>query len=440
MRRTDIISPRHQSSAKCSYKNPPALYMNYNCTEEALDDLQKDDSIKRALLITDGAMVAMGFATRVTKALVARGIEVTLFDSVTPDPDMNVVRAGVRACQSCKPDVIVALGGGSPLDAAKFIRVQYESPDEKVEDLSARFVELRKRTHVFPAGGARVKKVVCIPTTSGTGSEVTPFAVITDDAGHKLPIFSYRLTPDIAIVDASYTGALPKKLIAHSGLDAMTHALESYVACSANDFTMSHSLTAAKLVYDNLLDSYKNGSRESRERMHHASTIAGLAFANAYLGIVHSLSHKVAARFHLPHGLTNAIIMPHVMIYNFDPKPTREAYNPNYTHPQSHIRYAAIADHLGLVVTTPPGASTLDVQRAKLNALVKAFVDLTKAVETPTSFAAAGIDRAAYMAALEQIAVDSFDDQCTDSNPRFPLVPELKEILIHAYDGTLADA
>jgi len=201
---------------------------------------------------------------------------------------------------------------------------------------------------------------------------------------------------------------------------------------------MSHSLTALKLLFGGLLESYKTGSHEARERVHHGSTIAGLAFSSAYLGICHSLSHKVAARFHLPHGLTNAILMPHVMIYNFEPKPTRAAYYPNYATPQSHIRYAAIADHLGLApVPVPAGGHSAEeeVQRSKLAALVQAFVALTKALDVPTTFAAAGVDRAKFMAAVEQIAIDSFDDQCTDANPRFPLVTELQALLVRAYDG-----
>jgi len=421
------------------YKNPPAVYMNRNCTEEALDDLQRDPSLKHALLITDRAMVELGNAPRVIDALKARGLQVTVFDGVTPDPNMDVVRAGVKVCHSCKPDVIIGLGGGSPLDAAKFIRVQYENPQERVEDLSARFIELRKRTHTFPQGGAHVKKFVAIATTSGTGSEVSPFAVITDDQGQKHPIFSYRMTPDIAIVDSSYTDRLPKTLVAHAGLDAITHALESYVACSANDFTMSHSLTALKLLFNNLAESFQTGNPQAREHVHHASAIAGLAFSNAYLGVCHSLSHKVGARFHLPHGLTNAILMPHVIIYNFDPKPSREAYYPNYTHPQSHIRYATIADHLHLPIKVPPNATDLEIQQAKMQALVNAFITLTKGVNTPTTFAEAGVDRAKFMAAIDDMATNSFDDQCTDSNPRFPLVEELKGILIRAYDGKYWD-
>lgn len=417
------------------YKNPPAVYMNRNCTEEALDDLTRDKALKKALIITDKAMNQLGYVARVEKALTERGIEARVFDDVTPDPNMTVVRAGVKVCEAFRPDVIIGLGGGSPLDAAKFIRVQYENPAEKVEDLSARFVELRKRTHKFPDAGKIVKKFVAIPTTSGTGSEVSPFAVITDDLGHKHPIFSYRMTPDIAIIDSSYTENLPKSLIAFGGLDAITHAMESYVSCAANDFTMSHSLTALKLLFDNLSVSYHKGGNEVREKVHHASSIAGLAFSNAYLGICHSLSHKVAAKFHLPHGLTNAILLPHVMIYNFDPKPTREAYYPNYTHPQSHGRYAFIADSLGLKHDAPADATPLEVQRAKLVALVNAFVSLTKELHTPTTFAEAGVDRQAFLDNLEQIAVDSFDDQCTDSNPRFPLVEELKPLLLRAYDG-----
>jgi acetaldehyde dehydrogenase / alcohol dehydrogenase len=414
------------------YMNPPAIYFNRNCMEEALNDLAtakggKGERLHRALIVTDTKMVEMGFVARLQTALEQRGFICSVFDAVAPDPDMHCIREGVSACQSFKPDTMVCLGGGSPMDAGKFIRVLYEHPDLHIDDLSARFVELRLRTNEFPEAGDMIHKLVCIPTTSGTASEVTPFSVVTDDEGHKQPIFSYRMTPDMAIIDSSFTDHLPKTLVAHAGLDAITHAIETYTAVDANDFTMPHALRSLSLLFGNLEKSYKVGDKVSRERVHHGASIAGLAFSNSYLGVCHSLSHKVGAVFHLPHGLVNAILLPYVMEYNAVPNPTRMGVYPSYGRPQTLERYAKIARTVHCHGTTDQELAT---------ALVKKMQDLSRNLDVPVSFQALGLDEKKFMSKLRNIAEDSFDDQCTPANPRFPLVTELEEVLKNAFYGT----
>ncbi len=405
-------------------KNPPAIYFNRNCTEEALDDLVKNKDIKKVLIVTDKIMGELGYVKRVTTALENRGFVVNIFDEIKPDPDMKTVRSGVEICKSFKPDSIICLGGGSPLDGGKMIKVFYENPDVSIDDLAARFVELRKRTIPFPDHKNLIKKLICIPTTSGTGSEITPFAVITDDDGNKHPIVSYRLTPDMSIIDSSFTDKLPKSLIANAGLDAITHAIESYVSVVSNDFTSPNALKALKLLFNNLTDSYTLNKLEAREAVHHGASLAGIAFSNAYLGITHSLSHKVASKFHTPHGLTNAIILPHVIRYNAVKNPTRQGYYPGYTHPQAIERYAEIAKMLNLEG---------DTDEELTEALINKFETLAKDLNVPMSFSKIGINKYEYFESVHDLALNSFDDQCTLGNPRFPLVEELEDILMKAY-------
>ena len=408
-------------------KNPPSVYFHRYCMKEALQDLaMKNEGLSRALIVTDRCMKQLGYVSRLTAALDSMGFEWAIFDEVNPDPDMNCVRAGIRACESFQPDTIICLGGGSPMDAGKFIRVLYEHPDVSLDDLSARFVELRKRTMPFPDHGSKIRKVVCIPTTSGTASEVTPFSVITSDSGHKHPTFSYKMTPDIAIVDSQFTEHIPKTLIAHAGLDAVTHAVESYVSVVANDFTKSQSMQAVKMLFENLQESYEEGTPTSREKVHHASTIAGLAFSNAFLGICHSLSHQIGAKFHLSHGLTNAVLLPYVIQYNASEKPTRMAYYPTYTHAEAAERYADIARTLCC-----NGSTTEEL----VSQLVARFQELSLALNVPTTFRDVGIDEDKYMSLVEEMAENAFDDQCTGANPRLPVREELALLLRQAYYG-----
>jgi acetaldehyde dehydrogenase/alcohol dehydrogenase len=408
------------------FKVPPSIYFNRNCTDEALDDLSRYGDLKRVIIVTDKMMVEMGYIKRIITKLESNGFTCSVFDGVMPDPNIETVRKGVELCKTFKPDTLICIGGGSPLDAGKMIRVFYENPKVSLEDLSARFVESRKRTNKFPEHGSLIKKVVCIPTTSGTGSETTAFSVITDDDGNKHPICSYRLTPDIAIIDSSFTDKLPKSLIAYAGLDSLTHSIESYVSCVANDFTSPMSLKSLKMVYDNLEKSYNVGDPESRDKVHKGASMAGLAFTNAFLGITHAISHKVAAKYHLAHGLTNAIILPHVIKYNSSMSPTRQAYYPQYTHPIAKSKYVEIAKELGISGTTDD---------EYVENLIEAFIKLSKNINTPTSFSELGIDEDDYLKNIDEIAFNSFDDQCVLGNPRFPMVDELKIIIKDAYYG-----
>jgi len=409
------------------FKIPPKIYYNRNCLEDALNDLAEEKDIKRAIIVTDRAMRDLGYVTRLSNALEERGFAVHIFDDVSPDPDMNCVRAGIKACERFNPDVMICFGGGSPMDAGKFIRVQYENPDIHLDDLAARFIELRLRTQSFPNSGKKIKKLICIPTTSGTASEVTPFSVITDDEGHKLPLFSYKLTPDMAIIDSSFTDCLPKSLIANAGVDAITHAVEAYVSVAANDFTAPYSLRASKLLFDNLVESYNTGDHGAREKVHHGASIAGLAFSNSFLGVCHSLSHKVGSRFHLPHGLCNAILLPFVIEYNSSLHPTRMGIYPTYNSPKALSQYAQIAKHIG-------SHGSNDVELAQ--ELVDRFQGLCKQLNMPLCFKDAGINEEKFISELRAMAEEAFDDQCTGANPRFPISSELEEVLRNAYYGT----
>jgi acetaldehyde dehydrogenase/alcohol dehydrogenase len=412
------------------YKNPPSIYFARGCTEDAISDCAREcedgKRLNRCLIVTDKMMVTLGYVKRVQEALEKNGFTVSTFDDILPDPDMATVRKGVKKCEEFKPDLMVCLGGGSPMDAGKFIRVKYEHPELSIDDAATRFLELRKRTVPFPMPGSKISKLVCIPTTSGTASEVTPFSVITDDEGMKHPIFSYRLTPDMAIIDSSFCDQLPKSLIALPGIDAITHATEAYVSVVSNEFTETHSLQALKLLFGNLEESYHEGTLEAREAVHHGATIAGLAFSNSFLGIDHSLSHKIGANFHLPHGLCCGIVLPHVIRYNASKSPVRMGIYPAYFHPKALERYAAIAKYIGLSGST---------DEELMEALIGRLESLMKGMNIPTTLQQAGVPEEEFLEKLDDMALQAFDDQCTAANPRFPLVDELKVLLKQAYYG-----
>ena len=403
---------------------PGRIYFNRGCLEEGLRECAKAYASggrdQKALIVTDKAMQHMGYVDRVSSALKGMDFEVEIFDDVHPDPDMECVRAGVQVCEHFQPDLMICLGGGSPLDAGKFIRVQYEHPELTLEDAAERFIELRKRTVEFPKLGSKIRRLVAIPTTSGTGSEVSPFTVITDDDGHKYPIASYKLTPDIAICDSTLCDALPKTSIANAGVDAVTHAIESYASVAHNDFTKMVAMEALELLFTHLVESYKVGSTSSRDAVHRGATLAGMAFSNSFLGICHSMAHQVGAAFHLPHGLTVGILMPHVIRYNASINPTRMGIYPSYSHPVASERYTEIAKRIG----------AHDVDE-----LIERLQELMKGLDMPQSFAEAGVDEDHYMDQLDILAEAAFDDQCTLANPRFPLIEELKGLLIKAYHG-----
>ncbi|MGY5339814.1 bifunctional acetaldehyde-CoA/alcohol dehydrogenase [Levilactobacillus spicheri] len=387
-----------------------------------LDDMP---GIKRVFLVTDPAMVQLGYVDTVLNELKRQpnGMEYSLFSDVEPDPTTDTVNRGVALMRAFKPDTIIALGGGSAMDAAKNMWLFYEDHKASFFGSKQKFLDIRKRAYKF--NKPKKAQFIAIPTTSGTGSEVTPFSVITDSKTHvKYPLADYALTPDVAIVDSQFIETVPKKTVAYSGLDVLTHAIESYVSVMASDYTRPWSLQAIKLVMDNLTNSY-NGDITARQEMHNASTLAGMAFANAFLGVDHSIAHKLGGEFGLPHGLAIAITLPHVIRYNFK-EPTKLSMWPKYEYFRADEDYAQIARYLGL-----PGTTKEELKEA----LVKKIIDLAHSVGVTLSLKANGVDKAHFDKAVDHLAELAFEDQCTTANPKEPLVSELKQIMIDEYDG-----
>ncbi|MDQ1911896.1 bifunctional acetaldehyde-CoA/alcohol dehydrogenase [Paenibacillus sp. GD4] len=406
------------------FKVPPKVYFEKGSTQY----LEKMPDITRVMIVTDAAMVKLGYVERVEHYLRKRSkpVLIEVFSEVEPDPSVETVERGTAMMAAFQPDCIIALGGGSPMDAAKAMWLFYEYPDTSFHSLKQKFMDIRKRVYKYPRLGRRAK-FVAIPTTSGTGSEVTSFAVITDKkVGHtKYPLADYELTPDVAIIDPEYVYSLPKTAVADTGMDVLTHAIEAYVSVMANDYTDGLALKAIQLVFKYLEASYATGDPLAREKMHNASTIAGMAFANAFLGINHSLAHKWGGEFHTAHGRTNAILMPHVIRYNAR-KPTKFASFPKYDHFVADERYAEIARFLGLPAkTTEEG----------VNSLIEAIRDLNRKLGIPEKFADLGIDPAVFEKRVEELADRAFEDQCTTANPRMPLVTELAEVYRKAFYG-----
>jgi acetaldehyde dehydrogenase/alcohol dehydrogenase len=431
---SENVGPKHLLNKKIVAKRaenmlwhrlPGKVYFRRGCIPEALKDIVGK---KRALIVTDNFLFRTGMADDLILQLKKIGLEVETFYQVQADPNLTTVRKCVEACNAFQPDVIVALGGGSPMDAAKIAWVMYEHPEVDFEDLAMRFMDIRKRIYKFPKMGIKAQ-MIAIPTTSGTGSEVTPFAVVTDDAtGKKYPIADYELTPNMAIIDPNLVMNLPKGLTAAGGIDAVTHALEAYVSIMANEFSDGQALQALKMLQQYLPSSYKNGAADpkAREKVHYAATLAGVAFANAFLGACHSMAHKLGAAFHLPHGIANALLISNVIRYNANDNPTKQAAFSQYDRPKAKCRYAEVADYLGL------GGSTSDEKVANLIAWVDG---LKKELEIPASIREAGVNEAEFQAALDTLAVDAFDDQCTGANPRYPLIAEFRAILEDSYYG-----
>ena len=411
------------------HKLPKSIYFRRGSLPIALDEVITDGH-KRALIVTDRFLFNNGYADQITSVLKAAGVETEVFFEVEADPTLTVVRKGAELANSFKPDVIIALGGGSPMDAAKIMWVMYEHPETHFEELALRFMDIRKRIYKFPKMGVKAK-MVAVTTTSGTGSEVTPFAVVTDDAtGQKYPLADYALTPDMAIVDANLVMDMPKSLCAFGGLDAVTHALEAYVSVLASEFSDGQALQALKLLKENLPASYHEGSKNpvARERVHSAATIAGIAFANAFLGVCHSMAHKLGSQFHIPHGLANALLISNVIRYNANDNPTKQTAFSQYDRPQARRRYAEIADHLGL---SAPGDRTA----AKIQKLLGWLDEIKAELGIPKSIREAGVQEADFLAHVDKLSEDAFDDQCTGANPRYPLISELKQILMDTYYG-----
>ncbi|EGR1273361.1 bifunctional acetaldehyde-CoA/alcohol dehydrogenase, partial [Vibrio parahaemolyticus] len=409
------------------HKLPKSIYFRRGSLPIALGDLEGK---KRAFLVTDRFLFNNGYADDVVSLLKAQGMEVQTFFDVEADPTLSVVEKGAAQMASYQPDVILALGGGSPMDAAKIMWVMYEHPETHFEELAMRFMDIRKRIYKFPKMGKKAE-LVCITTTSGTGSEVTPFAVVTDDkTGAKYPLADYEITPNMAIVDANLVMNMPKSLTAFGGYDAVTHALEAYVSVLANEYSDGQALQALKMLKEYLPSSYANGANDpiAREKVHNAATIAGVAFANAFLGVCHSMAHKLGAEFHLPHGLANALLISNVVRYNANDNPTKQTAFSQYDRPQARRRYAEVADHLGL-------SQAGDRTAQKIERLLAWLDELKVNLDIPMSIQAAGVAEADFVAKLDELAVEAFDDQCTGANPRYPLISELKDVLLASYYG-----
>ncbi|MGC3963849.1 MAG: bifunctional acetaldehyde-CoA/alcohol dehydrogenase [Rhodocyclaceae bacterium] len=407
------------------HKLPRSIYFRRGCLPVALEDLAGK---KRCLIVTDRFLFENGYVDETERLLKRLNIEVEVFYEVAADPTLAIVRRGLSRANAFKPDVILALGGGSPMDAAKIMWVMYEHPDVHFQDLALRFMDIRKRIYKFPKLGAKAS-LVAVPTTSGTGSEVTPFAVVTDEqSGMKYPIADYELTPHMAIVDANLVMSMPKSLTAYGGIDAVTHALEAYVSVMANEYSDPQALQALKLLKEYLPSAYINGAKDpkAREQVHNAATIAGIAFANAFLGVCHSMAHKLGAEFHLPHGLANALLICNVIRYNAADIPTKQTAFSQYDRPKGVARYAQIARHLGLQASR---------DHERVDKLVEWVEELKRTLDIPPSIQAAGVNEAEFLAKLDVVAEEAFDDQCTGANPRYPLISELKQLLLDSFYG-----
>ncbi|MHA2853613.1 bifunctional acetaldehyde-CoA/alcohol dehydrogenase [Paenibacillus lautus] len=406
------------------FKVPDKIYFEKGSTQY----LAKMPEITRVAIVTDPMMVKLGYVERVEHYLRQRRLPVAIevFSEVEPDPSTTTVERGTEMLERFQPDCIIALGGGSPMDAAKAMWLFYEYPDTDFNNLKQKFMDIRKRVYKYPKLG-RKAKFVAIPTTSGTGSEVTSFAVITDkvQGNTKYPLADYELTPDVAIIDPEFVYTLPKTAVADTGMDVLTHAIEAYVSVMASDYTDGLAIKAIQLVFQYLEQSALTGNKLAREKMHNASTLAGMAFANAFLGINHSLAHKWGGQYHTAHGRTNAILMPHVIRYNAK-KPTKFAAWPKYTHFVADERYAEIARILGLPArTTEEG----------VNSLIAAIRELNSKLGIEESFQQLGIDPQDFERNVEHLADRAFEDQCTTSNPKLPLVTELAEVYRNAFYG-----
>lgn len=432
---SENVEPRHLLNIKTVaerrenmlwFRIPPKIYFKYGSLPVALRELAGRD---RAFIITDKPLYNLGITAGLESVLDDIGLKYDTFYDVEPDPCLGTVNRILEQMRSFNPDTIIAIGGGSPMDAAKIAWLLYEHPEIEFEGLSMRFMDIRKRVYELPPLGEKAI-LVAIPTTSGTGSEVTPFAVVTDErTGIKYPLADYALTPTMAICDPQLVLDMPKSLTAFGGIDALTHALEAYVSVLASEFTNGEALEAIRLIFKYLPSAYEHGAADpkAREKMHYAATMAGMAFANGFLGICHSIAHQIGGTFHIPHGLANALLISHVIRYNATDAPFKQAAFPQYKYPNAKWRYARIADYLNL------GGTTED---EKIDRLIGAIEALKQQVGIPRSIReATSISEAEFLAKLDDVADRAFDDQCTVSNPRYPMISELKTLLLRAYRG-----
>ena len=407
------------------FRSPEKVYFKKGCLPVALDELKK---YKKAFIVTDTFLYQNGYTRPVKEKLEQLGIMHNTFHAVEPDPTLACARAGAAQMATFQPDVIIAIGGGSAMDAAKIMWVLYEHPEADFLDMAMRFVDIRKRIYEFPKMGEKAY-FVAVPTTAGTGSEVTPFAVITDEStGIKYPLADYELLPNMAIVDADMMMQAPKGLTAASGIDAVTHALEAYVSVMATGYTDGLALRALKLIFENLPAAYDHGPNDpkARENMGAAACMAGMAFANAFLGVCHSMAHKLGAFHHLPHGVANALMINEVIRFNAAEVPTKMGTFSQYDHPHTQARYGEVADYLGL------GGRT---NEEKVEKLIAALDELKAKIGIKKTIREYGVDEADFLARLDDMVEQAFDDQCTGANPRYPLMSELKQMYLNAYYG-----
>ncbi len=410
------------------FRTPQKVYIKKGCLPVALKELKDVMGKKRVFIVTDSFLYSNGYTRSITQKLDEMGITHTTFYNVAPDPTLACAKQGAKEMEAFKPDCIIAVGGGSAMDAGKIMWVLYEHPEVDFIDLAMRFMDIRKRVYTFPHMGEKAY-FIAVPTTAGTGSEVTPFAVITEEtSGVKYPLADYELLPNMAIVDADMMMDAPRGLTAASGIDAVTHALEAYASVMATDYTDGLALQSLKVIFEYLPRAYENGSKDpfAREKMANAATMAGMAFANAFLGVCHSMAHKLGAFHHLPHGVANALMISYVLRYNAEEKPVRMGTFPQYDHPHTLGRYAEIADHLGL------GGKT---EGEKLEKLIEAVEKLKERIGIKKSIKEYGIEEETFLASLDEMTEQAFDDQCTGANPRYPLMSEIKEMYLKAYYG-----
>ena len=444
---SENVGPKHLLNIKTEacrrenmlwFKLPPKIYFKYGCLPIALQELKGK---KRAFIITDAFLFNSGMVEKITSALEPLGIECECFHQVKPDPTLATITEGMSIMNAFKPDVLIGLGGGSPMDAAKIMWWLYEHPEVKFEGLALRFMDIQKRIYAFPNMGKKAE-LVCIPTTSGTGSEVTPFAIITDEkTGMKWAIADYALTPTMAIVDSELAMGQPKGLTASCGVDVLTHALEALASSMSTDFTNGLSLEAARIIFKYLPPAYRDGTdKKAREKVHDASTMAGMAFSNAFLGLCHSMAHKLGAAFHVPHGMANALLLTNIIRYNATDNPIKQAAFPQYEFPSAVSRYARAADYIAMQVNDQSNTPYISVnqgasQDEKVEALIAGIEKLKEELNIPKSIKDWGVDEASFLAAVDELSVRAFDDQCTGSNPRYPLISEIKQLYLDSFYG-----
>lgn len=410
------------------FRAPEKVYFKKGCIPVALQELKAVMGKKKAFIVTDSFLYKNGYTKTITDKLDEMGIMHHTFFDVAPDPTLACAKEGAKAMAAFEPDCIIAIGGGSAMDAGKIMWVMYEHPDVDFMDLAMRFMDIRKRVYTFPKMGEKAY-FIAIPTSAGTGSEVTPFAVITDEkSGVKYPLADYELLPNMAVIDADMMMNMPKSLTSASGIDAMTHALEAYASMMATDYTDGLALKALKNIFTYLPSAYENGASDpkAREKMADASTMAGMAFANAFLGVCHSMAHKLGAFHHLPHGIANALLINEVMKFNVSDTPTKMGTFPQYQYPHTLERYAECASFIGI---------TGKDDQEKFDKLLAAIDELKEKVGIHKTIKEYGIKEKDFLATLDEMVEQAFDDQCTRANPRYPLMREIKEMYLRAYYG-----